>query len=183
MPILPKLVTDRLILRPVTLEDADSIFAYSCNPNVARYVTWQPHKTIQDTKDVITNFFLKNYEIGIPEPWAITFAERPNWVVGMVGCRPFEENPKAMEVAYVLAEEHWGKGITLEAVQGILPYIFQNYPIERIIGRYSSLNPASGRVMEKLGMKFVQSYQSIRKGQSEAMHFYVLERSDFNEHC
>ena len=179
MLILPTLITDRLILRPVTTQDATSIFAYACNPNVARYVTWEPHKSIEDTKNIITNFFLKNYEKGIPEPWAITFAERSDWVVGLVGCRPFDEDPKAMEVAYVLAEEHWGKGIVTEATQGILPYIFQNYPIEMIIGRYSIFNPASGRVMEKLRMKFVKSYQSIRKGQSEAMHYYVLERSDF----
>ena len=176
--MLPKIATDRLILRPVTLEDAESIFSYSVNPNVARYLTWQPHKTTQDTKDVIINFFLKNYEEGIPEPWAITFLGSPDWVVGLVGCRPFEADSKTMEISYVLAEEYWGKGITVEAVRCILPYIFQNYPIERIIGRYTALNLASGRVMEKLGMKFVKSYQGERKGKSETMYFYVLERSD-----
>ncbi|MBY0462006.1 MAG: GNAT family N-acetyltransferase [Alphaproteobacteria bacterium] len=178
MLILPKLTTNRLLLRPVTIEDADSIFAYSCNPNVARYVTWEPHSTIEDTKNVIISFFLKNYMEGMPAPWAITFKEHPDKVVGLVGCRFFDEDPKAMELAYVLAEEHWGQGITVEAVQAILPYIFQNYPIDKLVGRYSALNPASGRVMEKLGMKFVKTYQGERKGKIETMRFYALEQSD-----
>lgn len=173
--MLPEFTTDHLLLRPVTIEDADSIFSYSCNPNVARYVTWEPHSTVEDTKNVITSFFLKNYEDGIPEPWAITFKENPSKVIGLVGCRFFDEDSTAMELTYVLAEEHWGKGITIEAVQKILPYIFQNYPINKLVGRYSALNPASGRVMEKVGMKFVKSYQSIRKGKTETMHLYALK--------
>jgi ribosomal-protein-alanine N-acetyltransferase len=178
MLILPKLTTNRLLLRPVAIEDADSIFAYSCNPNVARYVTWEPHKTIEDTKSVITGFFFKNYEKGLPEPFAITLLERPDWVIGLIGCRPFDEDPKALEIAYVLAEEHWGKGIMAEACKCTMQFVAQNYPIQKFVGRYSALNPASGRVMEKLGMQYIKSYQGVRKGETETRHFYAIDVRD-----
>lgn len=175
MLIIPTLTTKRLLLRLVTLEDAEAIFAYSCNPNVARYVTWEPHKTIEDTKNIITSFFFKNYEKELPEPFAVTFLERPDWVIGLVGCRPFDEEPNSMELAYVLAEEYWGKGVTVEACKCIMQYVALNYPIQKFIGRYSALNPASGKVMEKLGMQYIKSYQGIRKGQTETMHFYAMD--------
>lgn len=175
MLILPTLTTERLILRPVTLDDAEAIFAYSCNANVARYVTWEPHQTLEETKNIITSFFFENYKKGVPEPFAVTFLERPDWVIGLVGCRIFEEEASSMELAYVLAEEHWGKGITTEACKCMMQYVARNYPVQKFIGRYADLNAASGKVMEKLGMQYIKSYQGIRKGQTETTHFYAMD--------
>ncbi len=178
MILLPTLMTDRLLLRPVILADAKSIFSYSCNPNVARYVTWEPHSNIEETTDVITNFFFKQYEKGIPEPWCITYIDDTEWVIGLIGCRPFEEDLKSMEITYVLAEEHWGKGLVVEAARSILPYIFEQYRPEKLIGRYSEENPASGRVMEKLGMNSIAKRQCMRKGKLETTIYYSLELAD-----
>jgi len=180
MIFLPTLETERLVLRPVTLKDADSVFTYASNPNVARYVTWEPHSSVKETEEIISNFFLENYKKNIPEPWAITFKDRREWVIGAIGCRYYDRDPECMELAYVLAEEHWGQGITTEAAKAVLPYIFEQYKPKTIVGRYVESNPASGRILEKLGMKFIESREEIKKGHLETMSFFGFELNELN---
>lgn len=45
--------TDRLVLRPLRMEDAESVFEYACDPEVTTYVTWDAHKTINDSRTYI----------------------------------------------------------------------------------------------------------------------------------
>ena len=53
---LPTLETERLILRKIAIDDAEDLFAYTSDEAVAKYVTWNAHQTIQDTKDFIQFF-------------------------------------------------------------------------------------------------------------------------------
>ena len=50
---IPVLKTTRLTLRPITLNDVGAMFNYASSENVARFVTWEPHKSFDDTKEFI----------------------------------------------------------------------------------------------------------------------------------
>lgn len=50
---LPRLTTDRLLLRPLTMRDAADMFAYSRDPEVARHVLWDAHKSMADTRSCL----------------------------------------------------------------------------------------------------------------------------------
>jgi [ribosomal protein S5]-alanine N-acetyltransferase len=60
----PNLETERLLLRKFTVEDANDIYEYASDPEVAKYVTWNHHQTINDSLGFI-KFTLGNYERGV----------------------------------------------------------------------------------------------------------------------
>lgn len=156
----PVLQTPRLTLRPLSLEDAPSIFAYAQNPEVARYTMWEPHKSLEDSFSTIKDYAFSSYAKKVPEPLGITFKESPDRVIGTVGCFWVSESSKCMELAYALAQEHWGKGLAAEASRCVMKHCFQEYSLKRIQARCKAENTASSRVMEKAGMSYEGTLKS-----------------------
>lgn len=101
---LPTLETERLILRKITLADAADMFAYMSEEDVARYVTWDAHKTIQDTERFI-RFVLSKYESNSPAPWAIEYKEKGK-VIGTIDFGMWQENHRVAEVGYALSKDY-----------------------------------------------------------------------------
>lgn len=148
----PILETPRLILRSIGLADAESIFAYAKNPNVCKYTLWETHQSVQDSLSYIKDYIFDYYSKGVPEPFGITLKENPQTVIGTVGCFWTSKQAKAMELAYAISEEHWGKGLVAEASQAVMDYCFKEFSLKRIQARCKVENKASSRVMEKIGM-------------------------------
>jgi len=74
----PILNTSRLRLRPITLEGAPAIYTYACKPQVAQYVQWKPHISIEETKQISNDIFLANYHNHIYDPWGICLRAHPD---------------------------------------------------------------------------------------------------------
>jgi ribosomal-protein-alanine N-acetyltransferase len=55
----PTLETERLILRRLSMDDAEDIFAYASDPEVPRYMLWEVHESIEDTKGFIDSTLVK----------------------------------------------------------------------------------------------------------------------------
>ncbi len=153
MIILPELETERLILRPIRIEDAASIFAYAKNIKVAEFTLWEAHSSVNDTLSFIQNYVIPSYTKGQPEPFGITIKENKDIIIGTAGCFFVSGCNHTMELGYALSQEYWGKGIMAEACRTIIPYVFKNFPIERLQCRCKYENQASFRVMEKLGFQ------------------------------
>jgi ribosomal-protein-alanine N-acetyltransferase len=81
---LPILETDRFILRPLTEADAPGMFAYASNANVPKFVSWEPHQSLQQSLELI-RLLTKNYEQGLPDPFGICFKENPAKIIGTIG--------------------------------------------------------------------------------------------------
>lgn len=156
----PTLKTDRLILRPIEIGDAESIFNYSKNPNVCKYTLWEAHQSVQDSLSYIKDYIFDYYSKGVPEPFGIALKENPQMIVGTVGCFWTSKQAKAMELAYAVAEEHWGKGIVAEASQAVMDYCFKEFSLKRIQARCKVENKASARVMEKVGITYEGTLKS-----------------------
>jgi len=150
----PVLESERLRLRPLTLDDATAIFTYAQNPNVSRYTLWEPHQTIADSEDFIRSYALTNYATGVAEPWAVTLTGYPDQVIGTIGCFWASEKSKSMELAYALDEKYWGRGLVAEAAKVVIPFCFEYYKLHRIQSQCKAENIASRRVMEKAGMSY-----------------------------
>jgi ribosomal-protein-alanine N-acetyltransferase len=173
--------TERLILRKIRQSDLEAIFNYCQNPNVARYVAWQPHQSIADSQKYI-DFALSCYEKGSLDPMAIVLKNDPaGKMIGAVGLMAASPRNRTYELAYVIAEEHWGKGIVVEAAKPLINYGFKNFAIERLQSRCDILNPNSARVMEKLGMTYEGTLKASMylKGVVRDMHMYSLIKPDF----
>lgn len=173
----PVLQTERLLLRPVTESDAQSIFDYAKNPAVSRYTLWEPHSSSADTLKYIQDYVFKHYADHTPDPWAITFKNHPDKVIGTIGCHWVSKEKKCMELAYALAEDQWGKGLVVEAGKAVLDYCTKEYSLKRIQAHYKTENAASGRVMEKLGMKFERTEPEaiFHRGKNWDVTFYAKD--------
>lgn len=156
----PTITTNRLILRPIQLTDAESIFNYAKNPNVSRYTLWEPHQSIQDSLNYINDYIFDYYSEGEPEPLGITLKENPQKIIGTVGCFWTSKQDKAMELAYAIGEEYWGKGLVAEASQAVIDYCIKEFSLKRIQARCKVENKPSARVMEKIGMTYEGTLKS-----------------------
>lgn len=140
------LETDRLILRPITLADAEDLFEYASDPENTKH-TFPTHQSIEETQWVIANLFMAS-PLG---NFAIELKENGK-MIGTCDLRVNEEE-KSAELAYAINKKYWGNGYAPEAAKRLLELAFNDLKIERLWAKFSSQNPASGRVMEKIGME------------------------------
>lgn len=177
----PLLETDRLVLRAVTADDADAIFAACSNPNVTRFTLFDTHRTVADAVHFVRGYALPNYQDMIPDPFGIALKADPApRLVGCVGCHWASRPHLTLELGYWLAEHLWGRGITAEAAAAVVRFCFAHYPAERIQARVVAGNAASVRVLEKLGFRFEGTLrQSIqRRGEQEDVLMFATTRGD-----
>jgi RimJ/RimL family protein N-acetyltransferase len=149
----PVLGTARLLLRRPCEADRDAIVAIVGDWDVARRLARVPHP--YGPADAL--FFLEHV---VPGEWvcAITLCGADE-LIGMVGLTPAEGADTA-ELGYWLARAHWGRGITSEAAGAVVSYGFATLGLPFITSGYFEDNPASGRVLEKLG--FVETGRTMR---------------------
>ena len=141
-------VTDRLRLRLPALSDADAIFnTYATDPEVTRYMIWQPHKSIEETNSFLARC-AEGWLMRNEFPWAITLKESGE-LIGMLGLRIREFKA---DVGYCLARKFWGKGFAAEAATAIVNWALAQPQIFRVWAMCDVDNLASARVLEKVGM-------------------------------
>ncbi|MEH7443775.1 GNAT family protein [Bacillus sp. JJ1122] len=149
---LPTLETERLILRKITMDDAADLHSYASNPEVSKYVFWEAHHTLSDTKDYI-RFILDLYENGKLSPWGIEYKEDGR-LIGTVDFVNWQPNHNSAEIGYALSKDYWGKGIATEAAKELIHFGFNKMDLVRIQAKCLVENAGSERVMEKAGMTF-----------------------------
>jgi len=141
--------TSRLTLRPPVPEDAEAIYHnYATDRLVTRYLHWQPHETITETKAFIKR--CKNVWIaGTAFPWVLCLKETGE-VIGMIELRI--EDHRA-DLGYVLARDYWEKGFATEAAKLIVEWAIAQPTIYRVWAVCDVDNHPSARVLEKIGMQ------------------------------
>ena len=145
--------TERLILRKFKLSDARNMFNnYTSRDIVTKYLTWYPHKTLEETKQYLSQIVLPKYKNPDTYRWAIVYKEN-NQVIGCIDVVSSSDDKRRAELGWVIGNDYWGKGITPEAAKEILKYLF-SVGYERIEAIHDICNEKSGRVMEKIGMKY-----------------------------
>lgn len=145
---LPRVIeTDRLILRPFTLDDSEGVFEYASDPEVTRFMDWPTHQVIDTSRDWIP-FTLDQWDSGEEYTWGITLKVSGANVIGAIGCS--ELNFK-VSFGYVLNKQHWGKGIATEAAKALVDTLVAVEGVRRIWATCDSENAASARVLEKSG--------------------------------
>jgi ribosomal-protein-alanine N-acetyltransferase len=143
------ITTRRLVLRLPVLADAEAIFAsYGQDPEVTRYLIWQPHTSLEDTRTFVRGC-IAAWDEGVRFPWVILRAS-DGQLLGMLDAR-IDDGFK-VSVGYVLAREHWGNGYVPEALQAVIDLFWRRPDVFRIWAICDVENPASARVLEKVGM-------------------------------
>ena len=141
--------TERLLLRPWMESDADMLYKYARDPEVGPRAGWPPHKSVEDSRGIISKCFLNDHT------WAIELKETRE-VIGCVGYLPasssnLQIDDDQCEVGYWVARPYWNQGICSEALQKVVDHCLNQKGFTLLWGDYFPDNPASGRVMEKCG--------------------------------
>lgn len=177
---LPVLTTPRLTLRPMSMRDAADIYAYSRDPEVARHVLWDAHRSLAESKAYL-RFILKQYRDGMPSSYGIVL-NATGRLVGTIGFMWYNQENNAAEVGYSLSRSLWNNGIMTEALSAVIDMGFRDLNLHRIEAQHASVNPASGRVMEKCGMRHEGRLREriFNKGQFVDVELYAIVRGDWH---
>lgn len=144
--------TERLMLRKWEETDALSLFAYAKDPDVGPIAGWPPHRSVEESLEVIRNVF------GGAECYAICEKENGK-AIGAIelklnGNTDMTERDDECELGYWLGKPFWGRGYVPEAAREILRHGFEELGMNTIFCGYYEGNQKSKRVQEKLGFVY-----------------------------
>lgn len=177
--------TERLILRRFTEDDAEDMYRnWASDPLVTRYMSWALHENVDITHRIISGW-VKQYPSEEFYQWVITmkYGEDAYAAIGSIALVPVNIKDSSGVIGYALSRKYWGHGLMTEALGGVLGYLFDEVGFERLTAVHHIQNTASGRVMEKNGMKYTGFLDHIhRNGAGELVDAkeYTIFRSDWS---
>lgn len=167
--VFRELRTERLTLRPFRLSDVDDVLRYSSDPEWAFFA-----RPDDPTREQIEHE-LARWAARDPLHELVLAVVLDNRVVGNVDLT-FEDD--SADLGYGIARDLWGRGFATEAARAVRDFGFTSTPLQRMTARHDPRNPASGRVLEKLGFVFERQVEGygVRRGETVARRFYTLPR-------
>lgn len=148
-----KLETDRLILRKGKMNDAKQIFEnYGKDPLVSRYVVWDRHTNVKDAENLMKKWE-ESYKNDNSYKWVV-IEKNTNMLIGSITAVKVDEINKTVALGYCYGSKWWNNGYATEALKMVIKFFFEKVGVETIYANHLFQNVASGRVMEKAGMKF-----------------------------
>ena len=180
--------TPRLILRRATLADAQAMFDHwASDPQVTRYLMWPAHTSTDLTRQVLQSW-VNGYQQDNFYQWLMVHKDLGQPIGSISGMNP-NDRLSCVELAYCIGRPWWHQGLTTEAVEGVIRYLFEACDFHRITAKHDTRNPHSGGVMQKCGMTCEgtsrESYCNIQ-GICDTVHYAILKRQwnrpkDFTE--
>lgn len=148
--------TRRLILRQFRIEDTQDMFRnWASDAEVTKYMTWPTHSNAEISRMVLTDW-VSGYQRPDFYQWAIEYEGQP---VGSISVTEHNDDIGMAEIGYCIGRKWWHKGITSEALQAVIAYLFDEVGYRRIQARHDPRNPHSGAVMRKCGMSYEGTYR------------------------
>ena len=149
-----KLETERLVLRRFVIEDAEAGFCnWMSDEKVTEFLRWPTQKDISESESVLKKWIEEYEKDKAFYQWAIVLKElgEPIGSISVVG---MNERVDMVHVGYCIGSKWWGNGYMSEAFARIISFLFEEVGVQRIESQHDPNNPASGKVMEKCGLKY-----------------------------
>ena len=147
----PTLTTKRLILRPLLLSDADRVRLLAGNRKIADKMLNIPHPYKKGIAKEWISTHQAKFEAGEAVHFAIVLKSIED-LIGAIGLNVNKVYNRA-ELGYWIGEEYWREGYATEAAAAVIEYGFLRLNLHKITSSHFARNPASGKVMRKIGMK------------------------------
>lgn len=179
------LMTPRLMLRDFEEEDWRGLHAFRRDPEVARYMHWEP-ETPEQTRDWV----LATIPFNLAQPrdsYNFSIVRRADMrIIGWIGfgepSHPSEDE-RVYDFGYALEQTTWGQGLMTEALHAVLAFAFADLSADTIYGTCDARNLGSARVMEKAGMRreatFREPYPAT--GEDVDNYRYAMRRAEWCE--
>ena len=147
------LETDRLILRPFKIEDAEEVFNnWASDDEVTKYLTWSTHSSVEMSRSYM-EFCINGYNEKNVYQWGMEL-KNSHELIGNISVVKIIDEIDSVELGWVIGRKWWGNGYTAEAAERLLEFFFTEVSVNRICAGHDIDNLNSGRVMQKIGMKY-----------------------------
>lgn len=166
MNMNPVIVTTRLILRPLSEEDAYDVFEWAGDPVVNRYMPYPVYQNVTQVQKWIQSIQPDDYEFG--------FILKETGKV--IGSGSIGSNGKQLyELGYNLNRSYWGQGYATEAAKAMLLWAYETLGARDFAASHATANTASGNVLRKCGFQFERYGQYSRFDGSETFDATFLK--------
>jgi RimJ/RimL family protein N-acetyltransferase len=175
----PNIETKRILLRPFVLVDAPEVQRLAGEKAIASTTLAMPHPYEDGMAEAWISSHKGRFERNEEVVYAITLSDSGQ-LVGAIGLVVTGQHDRA-ELGYWVGKPFWGNGYATEAGRAIIRFGFESMNLNRIYASHFIRNPASGRVMEKIGMRFEGSFrQHVKRWDVyEDLHYRSILRQEF----
>lgn len=171
--------TKRLILRKISFDDVQSIYTHlKSDERVTDNLVKGIHQNSEETLDMVKEI-IDQYENLSFYYWGIELIETKE-LIGLIDLFDFDSNEKKCMVGYSIGYNWWNKGYGTEALREVIDFAFNHIEVSEISAAHNTDNPASGRIMEKVGMKkdyIVKDMIKNAKGQFKDCAVYHINNN------
>lgn len=178
MIVRPTLTTQRLVLRPYREEDAADVRRVAGDREIADTTLRIPHP--YEERDAVAFIARQqdNFAAGRSVQFAMTSAVDGE-LLGGIGLTIDPDHASA-ELGYYVAVPHWGKGYASEAATAVIAFAFEVKHLNRVHAHHMTRNPASGRILQKIGMRHEGTLREhiIKWGVPENVEVYAVLAAD-----
>lgn len=169
--------TERLLLRPFTLNDLEDLYAYAKSPNVGPSAGWKPHEDLEDSLYILKRFVETDLN------WAIVELESSR-VIGSVSLNTDKTRniEGVRKLGYSMGEDYWGRGYMTEAARAVVAYGFCSLGLCIISVDHYPENSRSKRVVEKCGFTYEGTLRmaiALFDGSLHDLCCYSITRDEF----
>ena len=174
----PRLETERLILRELSLDDKDAIFRNFSDEEVTKYLM-APLTSLDQAERIITAF-LDEFEQKAATTWAISLKQDG----AFVGTCTLEPKPGTRaETGFDLAKVHWGKGYMAEALRTIIQYSFEELELGKVEAHTLLLNSRAIHLLKRLNFQVdgILRESTLCRGELRDEVFFSLQRKDWTK--
>lgn len=165
--------TERLIMRPFTLEDAQAAYEMSLDPEVMKFLGGVHTGTVEDIRDSIKENTLGDYDKYGFGRFAVIHKET-NEYMGFTGLKYVIELDE-VDIGYRLNHKFWRQGYGYESTLPCVDFAFNELELDRIISLAKDENIASTALMKKLGLTYEKEVHIY----DEDAVYYALNKSDW----
>ena len=181
MSTQPHLETQRLHLRPFTMEDAPRVVQIAGSKEVADTTQAIPHPyCLEDAKRWL-HPQTADHEEGYLTVWAAVLKEQ-NLIIGAISLEP-NTAYHFVELGYWFGKDYWNQGFCTEASRALVKHAFTTLKMNRVQACHLSRNISSGRVMQKIGMRYEGTRREaiLKWDIFENVDCYAILKRDYNE--
>ena len=169
------LETKRFLLRKLNINDAENMFKnWVTDEKVTKYLTWNPHKDINETISYINLMLDTNaHHFGIID-------KQNNEIIGTIANVFESADYSYCEVGYCLSRAYWNQGVMTEVLDKYLEDLFYRHNYKLVKARHLKANRASGAVLLKCGFKraFIDDELTDKWGVEDVI-FYSITKEEF----
>jgi [ribosomal protein S5]-alanine N-acetyltransferase len=174
-----ELLGERVVLRPVELRDAEDMFVFVADAEVVRFLPWQTASELRGVEA-----FLEQQQSRRRSGESLAFSvilKESGKVIGSTDIMQLLARNKPVELGYILAREHWGKGLMTEAATLSRDFVFQTLKRQKLVAFADHENIGSRKVLEKIGMIEAGSEWRTVKEFSRLYICYELTRENWEK--